>query len=399
MNKKLVAVAVAGLLAAPLAQAQTANVTLYGRVNLDMEVVNGKQQSGNTLNPNCNLPAPAPQNVSCNNPNVFRVSSNSSRFGLRGTEALGGGLSAIFQIENSVSADASGGTIAARETFVGLQGGWGTVKLGNFLSPYDDIHPIFGSVPTLLTSILATGAHWAQASESNANGGFDNRNPNSVRYDSPSLSGFTGSIQYSAGGQVPAEYSSGTPSAPSSNSGIWSLGGFYNNGPAQFGVAYNRNNNVRAAGLDDWAFSIAGGWQFSGWRIGAVWERLEYDVSNGCATGVTGCNSLKRDFWLVGATINLGPGQLYASWGMAYDGKGSAPDGTRVGRLTKGNDTSSDQWTISYTYPLSKRTLTYIGYSKVINDANANYTFNVNSYNVVNGGDPGGFVMGTVHFF
>ena len=41
MNKKLVALAVAGVLAAPLAQAQTANVTLYGRVNLDVEFVNG----------------------------------------------------------------------------------------------------------------------------------------------------------------------------------------------------------------------------------------------------------------------------------------------------------------------------------------------------------------------
>ena len=42
MNKKLVALAVAGVLAAPLAQAQTANVTLYGRVNLDVEFVNGQ---------------------------------------------------------------------------------------------------------------------------------------------------------------------------------------------------------------------------------------------------------------------------------------------------------------------------------------------------------------------
>ncbi len=41
MNKKLVAVAIAGLLAAPLAQAQTANVTLYGRLNMDFEFVNG----------------------------------------------------------------------------------------------------------------------------------------------------------------------------------------------------------------------------------------------------------------------------------------------------------------------------------------------------------------------
>ena len=44
MNKKLVAVAVAGLLAAPLAaEAQTANVTLYGRLNLTMEAVSGRQ--------------------------------------------------------------------------------------------------------------------------------------------------------------------------------------------------------------------------------------------------------------------------------------------------------------------------------------------------------------------
>ena len=41
MNKKLVAVAIAGLLAAPLAQAQTANVTLYGRANMNMVFVNG----------------------------------------------------------------------------------------------------------------------------------------------------------------------------------------------------------------------------------------------------------------------------------------------------------------------------------------------------------------------
>ncbi len=51
MNKKLVAVAVAGVLAAPLAaQAQTANVTLYGRLNIDYELVNGRQADGS--NPN-----------------------------------------------------------------------------------------------------------------------------------------------------------------------------------------------------------------------------------------------------------------------------------------------------------------------------------------------------------
>src|SRR5690606_7471381 len=110
MNKKLVAVAVAGLLAAPLAaQAQTANVTLYGRVNLDLEYIDANRD----------------------NPSVTRVSSNSSRLGVRGTESLGGGLNAIFQIESAVSADAGGGQLGTRETFIGLQGSWGTVKMGN----------------------------------------------------------------------------------------------------------------------------------------------------------------------------------------------------------------------------------------------------------------------------
>ncbi len=196
MNKKLVAVAVAGMLAAPLAaQAQTANVTLYGRLNLDMEVINVKQDT--TANP------PANQN-GFGKQNVFRVMSNSSRLGVRGSEALGGGLSAIFQIESAVGAATGGGlgaTLGTRETFVGLQGGWGTVKMGYFLTPYDDIHPIFGNVPTLATSILGTQALWSNtgwAGNYQYGGAFDDRAPNSLRYDSPNIAGFTGSVQVSA---------------------------------------------------------------------------------------------------------------------------------------------------------------------------------------------------------
>ena len=142
MNKKLVAVAVAGVLGAPLAaHAQTANVTLYGRLNLDFEVVNGRQAG-----------------ATASNPNVTRLSSNSSRFGVRGTESLGGGLNAIFQIESSINGDTNSGQPGGRETFVGLQGSWGTFKMGQFLMPLDDMHPIFGNVPTYTTSILSTAA-------------------------------------------------------------------------------------------------------------------------------------------------------------------------------------------------------------------------------------------------
>src|SRR5215211_7202599 len=101
MNKKLLAIAIAGVLAAPLAQAQTASVVLYGRLNVDTEVIiNQKQDTTPAIKQN-----------------IYRVSSNSSRFGMRGTESLGGGLNAIFQIESSIVADNSGGTLAGRETF------------------------------------------------------------------------------------------------------------------------------------------------------------------------------------------------------------------------------------------------------------------------------------------
>src|SRR5207237_344484 len=156
MNKKLVVLAVAGAFASPLAvQAQTANVTLYGRANIDLEFVNGKTcqggitgggGGGTVLRACSNLSSAAATDV-ISNPHVFRVSSNSSRFGLRGTESLGGGLNAIFQVESGVPFDAGGGTLAGRDTFVGLQSpAWGTFKMGLFHLPYDSMHAIFGNV-------------------------------------------------------------------------------------------------------------------------------------------------------------------------------------------------------------------------------------------------------------
>jgi predicted porin len=360
MNKKLVALAVAGLLAAPLAQAQTANVTLYGRLNIDGEVVNGKQANGS-------------------NPNVYRVVSNSSRFGLRGTESLGGGLNAIFQVESSLQPTTGSGTLAGRETFVGLQGGWGTFKAGRFLSPYDDIHPIFGNVPTLTTSILSTATLWAQGAFNATSGGFDDRIQMSVRYDSPNMSGFTFSGQLGA-----------YPTTAAPHGTVYSVGGFYNNGPFQAGAAYESHVSTRVPGRMDQAFSISGAWNFGIARLAGVYENKKYEQAVG---------DLKNDVWGVTLTGNLGPGQGYLAYIAVNDGKGSAPAGTRVGNAGLGNDTGAAQYVVSYTYPLSKRTLTYAGYVKIVNQTNANYTFNINPYAVANGGDPGGLVAGMVHFF
>ncbi len=372
---------VASVLAVAPAHAQFANFKLYGTLNLDLELLNGRQSDGT-------------------NPTVNRVSSNSSRFGMRGVEYVGGGWNAIFQLESSVFADTGGSAPGTRETFAGLQGEWGTFKLGKFLTPYDDILPIFGNAPTLTTSVLSTAALWAQGSLSKGQGGFDARLGNSIRYESPVVNGLIGEIQYStrdsSGNADGAIGDNGDHVSELRHANVWSVGGFYNNGPFDLGVAYERNYKVRITGKHDDAFSISGGYDLGSLnkgldvRMAGVFERLKYDTVGG---------NITRNFYGISATVAAGGGLIYGFWGRADDGKGSAPVGTQVGNVAKGPGTASEQWEISYSYNLSLRTLVYAGYVRIDNRANAGYSFNINDYAVASGASPSGVVLGMAHFF
>jgi len=413
MNKKLVALAVAGAFALPLAaQAQTANVTLYGRLNVDFEFVKGKTCAaatfptgapGTAAGCNVGLPTESTQNSTVN-----RLSSNSSRLGVRGTESLGGGLNAIFQIESSINGDTNGGNLGGRETFVGLQGSWGKFTMGRFLMPQDDLHPIFGNAPTLTTSILSTAALWAQGPLNKGQGGFDARTGNSLRYDSPNMQGFTAAFQYST------RDSSGNADANASVSGdngdhvselrhanVWGANVIYANGPWNAGLSAERNNKVRCPTCNDFdwtatlAYDFGTIWPGFGLRLAGVYEHTKYELD----TLVPGGGDLKRNFWGVSGTVPVGGGKVYLFYGRAQKGTGSAADGSAVGGLVKGPDSKADQYEVTYSYSLSPRTLLYAGYVKINNDSNARYTFNINSYNIAPGGKPGGLVFGMVHFF
>jgi predicted porin len=405
MNKKLVALAVAGAFALPplAAQAQTANVTMYGRLNIDFEFVRGKTCAaatspvagapGTAAGCNVGLPTESTQNTTVN-----RLSSNSSRWGVRGTESLGGGLNAIFQIESSINGDTNAGNLGGRETFVGLQGSWGKFTAGRFLMPQDDLHPIFGNAPTLTTSILSTADLWAQGTLNKAQGGFDARTGNSLRYDSPNWSGFTAALQYStrdsSGNADSGDNGDHTSELRHANV----IGGnvIYANGPWNAGIAFERNKEVRGAGLKDTDWTVTGAYDFGtimqgfGLRLGLVYERSKYETPTG---------DLKRDFWGVSGTIPVGGGKVYLFYGRAGNGKGGAADGTFVGGLVKGSDTKSDQIEATYSYSLSPRTLLYTGYVRLNNASNAKYEFNINAYPIAPGGKPTGLVFGIVHFF
>jgi predicted porin len=393
MNKKLVALAVAGVLAAPLAQAQTANVTLYGRVNLDVEVIINAKQDNST----------ASQEIKGT---YYRMSSNSSRLGVRGTESLGGGLSVIFQVEERYNADNSGPATVTGDTFLGLRGGWGTLKFGYFLTPYDDLTAIWSSTPTLGTTILNAANIWANnGGQSISTGSFDDRIGNSIRYDTPTMSGFTGSFQLGGRDNGPTT-ASGDLNEMRRHAYVVSVGGFYNNGPIQAGVVYEQHNAIRADAiapiekLTDQGISAGFSYNFGVVKVGVAYEGLKYDVASG--------GDVKRNFWAVSGIWNIGPGQLYTMYGRGQDGTGSALDGSRVGAVTKGDQTSANTWQISYTYPLSKRTLIYGGYVMLDNDKNANYNLGTNGPPGLCGGNgapcgdaarPQGLLLGAVHFF
>jgi predicted porin len=449
MNKKLVVLAVAGAFASPLAvQAQTANVTLYGRANIDLEFVNGNTcnngitggaaTGGGTHLVACSHAATAAPADQISNPTVARVSSNSSRFGMRGTESLGGGLNAIFQVEQNVSWDsgnASSSGIASRETFAGLQGSWGKVTMGKFLMPQDDLHPIFGNAPTFTTSILSTADVWAFGNLNKGQGGFDARAGNNVRYDTPNISGFTGALQYStrdsSGNTTQTPFGGDNGDHPSEIRHAYVLGGnvIYTNGPFQGGVSFEDNQKLRQYTSDVFAtpgtagtsaanpfnandldYTITAAYDFGtimqgfGLRIAGVFEQTKYQTPTG---------DLKRNFGGVSGTIPAGGGKIYLFYGKATNGKGGAADGENVGYLVHGAATGVSQYEASYSYSLSPRTVLWVGYTKLVNQCKAAYTFNINPYAIAVGqfgaapgsagdfcsGKPGGATFGFTHSF
>ena len=225
----------------------------------------------------------------------------------------------------------------------GCRDHWGTAKLGYFLSPYDDIQPIFGNAPTLTTSILSTGALWAQAYLGPAlAGGFDGR---LAEFDSLRLADDRG-IQR----QRPVQHDrrlARRRTAASSASAASTTTARCSSAPRTSCTTRSAARPTRRCptGRSRSRAAISS----TGVRLGAVYERLRYDA--------TPSTDLTRDFYGIGVTIDVGPGLLFLYWGHAGDGKGSAADGSNVGGLVKGVNTGASQWEVSYTYLLSARTL------------------------------------------
>lgn len=183
MKKSLIALAVLGA-AAGAAQAQSA-VTLYGIVDL----WTGRQSV--TVG-----------NVKTTDNVMTSGGVSGSRWGLKGSEDLGGGLKAVFNLENGFSADTGTAANASfgRQAYLGLAGGFGTVTFGNVYSAMDDIAGASNSgfdSQLSATSLIAAVNPNVAALNGNAVGSYNGNPKNAFKYVSPSFGGFSGSFSYS----------------------------------------------------------------------------------------------------------------------------------------------------------------------------------------------------------
>ena len=409
MNKKLLALAVAAAVSAPaVALADDSTVTLYGTLNMDFENVKADGAAG----------------TGANLPSRNRVSQNSSNIGFRGTEPLGGGLNAIFQLEQGVNIDtgatsASAGSFATRNSNVGLSGGFGTIFFGNWDTPYKS-----STLP--IDAFYATGiAYYADVlsgdstptTSNGANGftgpdrrGFDRRQNNSVQYWTPNLSGFQGRIAYSANEQK----ANATATTPSVDPKLWSLAGTYANGPLLLTATYEKHDEYANTGnsvigtktTSDKGSKLGAQYEFpTGTTVGVIYEQLKYTGNIG-ATGlpknltgpggltaaqVAGANEAKLEAYYVSVRQAFGPSTIRADFGAD---RGLKVDGTKI------SNSKAATFAIGYSYSFSKRTDFYALYTRLKNDDNSRNDFAVNGIGgVANGADPQGFGVGLRHAF
>ena len=232
MNKKLVALALSAV-AAGMASAQTANVTLYGIIDTYI----ASERIGSGVVPAVGTtPARSVAGVRTTLMNGGGLSG--SRWGLRGSESLGGGLNAIFTLEGGFASDAGalgqGGLLFGRRAFVGLNGGFGTVTVGRDYSPNffvmcnsDDT---FGGCLTGFSAVANMGGFFANTLRQN----------NQVKYSTPSFGGLTVSGAWALGEVAGNSTASRT------------IGGNveYKNGPIYVGVGFSDQKNAAATGSD-----------------------------------------------------------------------------------------------------------------------------------------------------
>ncbi len=349
MNKKVIALAVAGALVAPLAA--HADAQIYGKLHASIEAIDN-------------------DNSAADDDSGMGVSSNSSRIGFKGTEDMGNGLSAFWQVESTVNLTESGTNgFATRNSFVGLKGGFGQFFVGRHDTPYKIVGrsvDLFGDTLGDSRTIINDNGQHARTS-------------NTIVYVTPEFSGFTGLAAY-----VTDLSADGTDDTDKS---AYSLALTYGNGPLYVGLATQSiSDDALGATENASAHMLAASYKFGSFKLAGLYQR---DVDMG---GVDGAD---RNTWGIGGAFDMGSNTIKAQYYYA-------------GEIDDANETDVSKFAIGFDHAMSKQTSVYAVYARVDNgDATAiNVSDNGDGHGDKGpagatelGGDPSGFAVGITHKF
>ena len=216
-NRKAMVLAVGAALAAPAAYAQVTSKAgseweFYGKFWPEYAHISGDSPSpvGTTVS---TLSAAATGTTTLVNRNEMLVGN--SYIGFRGGKSLGSGMKAIWQVESTVPIDEGGsatadtGTLATRDSFLGIDAGWGTLRLGFMDTPFKKAGDVVGFLGVSSGNFVQTNPLLRQVGFASAGGGpnrasrFHERRGNAIDFASPT---FFGGLQYLV------QYSTGNPS-------------------------------------------------------------------------------------------------------------------------------------------------------------------------------------------
>ncbi|MBY0498683.1 MAG: porin [Nitrosomonas sp.] len=395
MKKKLISLAVAGVLAAPMVvSAQGTNVTLFGSVQAEYATVNKDGQSSQAL---------------------IGDDSGRSRMGMHVTENLGGGLKAKAHVEYGFNTG-SGATGIARERWVALANdSWGEVKFGRVQSPFKDFAGGMTIDPFAYTTLQAAGSGGTMTASANGLGSGAQSFVNSaVRYDSPRVEGFSfagilmpgDSNRLDAGNFLsPTDTFQGSQSNSGGEDGEWDfqVAGKYEAQVAGHNLGafggYSRDNlstrqrTLNPAVLNNNEHIWRGGlmWGFQNFKLSGQYERVSNAIgaatcSNAAALGNPGtglgdsrshCNSAMNlggdgHLWFASGQYDWGNTSIIAQGGMS--------DANATATALK-HEVST--FTVGLIHNLSKRSSLFGGYQRgMVDDKAANPLRDHNTYSV-----------------
>lgn len=410
MKRKLLAILVAGISGTAFAQS---NVTISGVLRAGVEAVSA---SGATV---------SGADMTSRN----RVTDNGSSIRFAGTENLGNGLTAWWQVESAIglvdnqgsasaptATAANSTTLGTRNTAVGLRGAWGEFFVGKWDVHYNSGNTVdtvngndaFSSRAQVLNITHGNGAV-ATATGLGAPNTFGGRMNNVIAYTSPSFSGFAVGVKHSTSGTNLA--GSGTAQNEATTSGlaakskIWALNPTYSNGPVTAFYSWMKVFNggaVVGGGANATGNHLVGqrlGASYTlpvGLKFGLVWDKHKVEVADGTASlaglgvastgGNVGAHARReRTAWALPIEYVNGAHRVNFAYAKAANIK------TDAGTV---NDSGAKLFVLGYEYSLSKRTSVAALYSAISNGANAAYDYRETSTNIA-GGNGTGLAAGT----